>query len=78
MHGDCTENYCNCDCAAGTIADSEAQVCCGMRVDDDGFCRHRPKHPRQITPELLDKAVSAASREATLEAQVRAALKAAF
>ena len=51
------------------------QECCGLPVDEDGFCIHRPHHRRQITPELLDKAVGAAARESSLEAQVRAVLE---
>ena len=70
-HGDCTENYCTCDCPA-EIAELE---CCGLPVDEDGYCIHRTHHRRRITPALLDKAVLAASGESDLRAQVRAVLQ---
>lgn len=58
--------------------DSKQLECCGQPVDDDGYCVYRPHHPRQITPELLDKAVNAASRESDLRSQVEAVLKVAL
>lgn len=74
-HGDCTENYCTCDCPAAILAEQEVE-CCGLPVTDDGYCSHKASHPRQITPELLDKAVSAAASHADLRSQARAVLKA--
>lgn len=55
-----------------------ALTCCGQTVSADGYCQYRPGHPRQITPELLDAATDAASREFTLRGKVRAVLQIAL
>lgn len=62
------------------VSDTEAAdlTCCGQTVDVDGFCQYRPGHPRRITPELVDRAVSAAAPHADLTSQVRAVLAVAF
>jgi hypothetical protein len=52
--------------------------CCGQRIDINGYCQYRPGHPRQITPELLDRAIVAAAREPDLEGQVQAVLSIAL
>jgi hypothetical protein len=28
-----------------TFDEAEAETCCGMSRDEDGFCTHRPHHP---------------------------------
>ena len=63
------------------MAETEAVelTCCGRRVTEDGYCQYRGGHPRQVTPELVDKAVMAAARVGQdLYAQARAVLDVAF
>lgn len=63
------------------------QTCCGMPVTEDGYCDHRGHHPRQVTPEMVEKAaramagsawerISDRAKEHLFRADARAALEA--
>lgn len=53
-------------------------LCCGLPITAGGYCQHRGRHPRQVTPELLRQACAAAQGAQTIRQAIRKALESVF